>query len=160
MLILEDLDSLVTPQNRSYFLNEVDGFAKNTGILAVATANNPEHLDPALVNRPSRFDRRYAFDLPEAKERARYLVHFTSRLNPELRLAEADALSVVGVTQGFSYAYLKELVLSSMMSWIAAPGSSPFVDFLKANALQLGAQMALDPAPTPRVELSAFGEDD
>ena len=30
MLILEDLDTLITPKNRSHFLNEMDGFADNT----------------------------------------------------------------------------------------------------------------------------------
>ncbi len=62
MLIIEDIDSLVTEHNRSYFLNQLDGFEENAGILTVATSNHPEKLDPAISNRPSRFDRRYYFD--------------------------------------------------------------------------------------------------
>src|SRR5205814_921195 len=102
-----------------YFLNELDGFAKNTGILTVASANDPAKLDPALVNRPSRFDRRYLFALPELQERHRYLHFFTSSLDTNLQLSDEDAGSVAAQTEGFSFAYLKELVLSSMMSWMA-----------------------------------------
>lgn len=35
ILILEDLDSIVTDPNRSFFLNEVDGINENDGILMV-----------------------------------------------------------------------------------------------------------------------------
>src|SRR5205085_9034892 len=64
ILVLEDLDSLVTPRNRSFFLNELDGFAANIGIVTLATTNHPERLDPSILDRPSRFDRKYPFDLP------------------------------------------------------------------------------------------------
>ncbi len=73
------LESIVTPSNRSYFLNELNGFALNTGILVLATANHPELLDPALTERPSRFDRKYNFDLPAEGERESY-IRKTSRL--------------------------------------------------------------------------------
>ena len=49
VLIFEDLDSLVTKHKRSFFLNEMDGFAGNDGILALATTNHPEKLDPAIL---------------------------------------------------------------------------------------------------------------
>ena len=64
LLVLEDLDSLITDENRSFFLNELDGFAANAGILTIATTNHPGRLDPAILDRPSRFDRKYHFGLP------------------------------------------------------------------------------------------------
>src|SRR5205823_2063521 len=36
VLVLEDLDSLITAENRSFVLNELDGFANNAGILTLA----------------------------------------------------------------------------------------------------------------------------
>jgi SpoVK/Ycf46/Vps4 family AAA+-type ATPase len=69
ILVLEDLDSLLTQQNRSFFLNELDGFAANVGIVTLATTNHPERLDPSILDRPSRFDRKHPFDLPELPER-------------------------------------------------------------------------------------------
>jgi transitional endoplasmic reticulum ATPase len=35
MLILEDIDTIVTPSTRSYFFNEVDGLENNDGIFMV-----------------------------------------------------------------------------------------------------------------------------
>src|SRR5262249_40857597 len=49
VLVLEDLDSLVSGQNRTFFLNELDGFAANAGIVTLATCNHPEQLDPAIL---------------------------------------------------------------------------------------------------------------
>lgn len=58
VLILEDLDSLITDQNRSFFLNQLDGLGGNDGLLIIGTTNHFEKLDPALSTRPSRFDRK------------------------------------------------------------------------------------------------------
>lgn len=64
MLVLEDLDSFINNSNRSYFLNQMDGLEDNNGILVLGTTNHPERLDPGIVARPSRFDRKYEFPLP------------------------------------------------------------------------------------------------
>jgi transitional endoplasmic reticulum ATPase len=39
LLVLEDIDTIVTEQTRSYFFNEVDGLENNDGILMIATTN-------------------------------------------------------------------------------------------------------------------------
>ena len=121
ILVLEDLDSLVTAQNRSFFLNELDGFATNVGIVALATTNHPERLDPSILDRPSRFDRKYPFELPAMAERQTYIELWNTSLKPALRLSDAAAAQIAEMTAGFSFAYLKELFLSSMMRWIITP---------------------------------------
>ncbi|MGE0434578.1 MAG: ATP-binding protein [Planctomycetota bacterium] len=118
LMVLEDLDSLITDQNRSYFLNEMDGFARNAGIITLATTNHPEKLDPAILDRPSRFDMKYTFALPGHGERLIYIARWNARLEPSLRLGEADCEHVAGLTASFSFAYLKELFLSSLMHWM------------------------------------------
>lgn len=53
VLVLEDLDSLITDQNRAFFLNEVDGLEDNDGLLLVSLAS----VDPGrqeLINRSAR----------------------------------------------------------------------------------------------------------
>lgn len=47
-LVFEDIDSLVTPAVRSYFLNEVDGLKENDGIFIIASTNHLELLDPGI----------------------------------------------------------------------------------------------------------------
>lgn len=44
MLILEDIETIVTPYTRSYFFNEVDGLENNDGILMVASTNYCTYL--------------------------------------------------------------------------------------------------------------------
>ena len=121
VLVLEDLDLLLTPQNRSFFLNELDGFAANIGIVTLATTNHPERLDPAILDRPSRFDRKYPFDLPEQSERMAYISLWNATLQETLCISDAAILQLSEATEGFSFAYLKELFLSAMMRWIARP---------------------------------------
>ena len=58
VVILEDLDSLINPGNRSFFLNQIDGLENNDGLLIIGTTNHLELIDPALRSRPSRFDRK------------------------------------------------------------------------------------------------------
>jgi AAA+ superfamily predicted ATPase len=118
LLVLEDLDSMIDDQNRSFFLNELDGFENNSGLVVLATTNHPDKLDPAISDRPSRFDRKYYFNLPAAAERLAYIEGWNKQLQPELRLSATAAGVVVQQTENFSFAYLKELFVSSTMQWM------------------------------------------
>ncbi len=142
LLVLEDLDALLNDGNRSYFLNELDGFAANTGIVTLATTNHPERLDPAIVDRPSRFDRKYHFQLPGPAERATYLRGWNSRLAEEMRFPEEMVAELVDSTNGFSYAYLKELMLSAMVDWMSGARSIPIATILRHLVLHLVEQMS------------------
>jgi len=121
LLVLEDLDSLVKNEHRSLLLNELDGFAANTGIVTLATTNHPERLDPALIERPSRFDRKYHFGLPALVERQAYLVQWAATLQQELQPGQDAVADAAARTEGFSYAYLKELCVSALMRWMVVP---------------------------------------
>ncbi|KAK8018428.1 ATPase [Apiospora marii] len=80
LLIFEDLDSLVADKTRSYFLNEVDGLESNEGILMIGSTNHLGRLDPAVTKRPSRFDRKYHFKLPNEVERLAYCRYWHDKL--------------------------------------------------------------------------------
>ena len=143
IVVLEDLDSMIDDKSRAFFLNELDGFETNTGVVVLATTNHPDRLDPAIVNRPSRFDRKYYFNLPAAAERTAYIAVWNRELELELRLAEDDATHIVQQTEGFSFAYLKELFLSSMMQWMAADGRVSMHEIILGEAAQLREQMTV-----------------
>jgi len=137
LLILEDLDSMINDNSRAFFLNELDGFETNTGLVVLATTNHPERLDPAILDRPSRFDRKYYFDLPAEAERSAYIAAWNMKLQPELRVSETVAIDVCKQTEGFSFAYLKELFLSSMMEWLAQAGGLSMDEIIPGQAVQL-----------------------
>ena len=152
LLVLEDLDSLVDDKNRSFFLNEMDGFASNTGIIVVATTNHPERLDVAIVERPSRFDRKYHFELPAAPERQAYIAAWNHTLDAEMRVGDEAFSRLVAQTEGFSFAYLKELFVSSMMRWISAPERVPMDMTIHEQAAALREQMhSMNAANMPHV---------
>lgn len=142
VLVFEDLDSLLNAQNRSFFLNELDGFASNIGVVTLATTNHPERLDPAILDRPSRFDRKYPFDLPEQAERQAYIALWNASLKPALRLSDAGMITLSELTEGFSFAYLKELFLSSMMRWIANEQQGTMEQTMSGQVHTLKEQMA------------------
>jgi ATPase family protein associated with various cellular activities (AAA) len=142
IVVLEDLDSMIDANNRSFFLNELDGFAANTGVVVIATTNHPERLDTAILDRPSRFDRKYYFELPARAERRSYICAWNDALQPDMRLTEPVISETVECTSGFSFAYLKELFLSSMMQWIARPSSGSMDGFVLTRAAILKEQMS------------------
>lgn len=143
LLILEDLDALIKPTNRSFLLNELDGFASNAGICVLATTNYPERLDPSIMDRPSRFDRKYEFGLPGFSERAEYLRLWSESQVNELRLTENGVQQVANITNGFSFAYLKELCIAAVMAWMNSSLPMPMDDIACKQAESLLAQINL-----------------
>jgi len=150
IVVLEDLDAMINDQNRAFFLNELDGFHMNKGLMVLATTNHPEKLDAAILDRPSRFDRKYHFNLPGESERLAYLNHWNDELNPEMRITESIANLVVSRTEGFSFAYLKELVISSMVKWISNHHDTSMEKIVLEQADSLRGELGtVDRAQTP-----------
>ena len=120
LLIFEDLDSLVNDDIRSYFLNEVDGLESNDGILMIGSTNHLDKLDPAISKRPSRFDRKYHFKIPGEEERRLYAEYWRGKLlkNDTVDFPEELAGIVAQLTEGFSFAYLKELFVMALLSLV------------------------------------------
>ncbi len=69
-------------------------------------------------------------------------------------------MAVGALTEGFSFAYLKELVLSSMMAWISANKRSSFSEVLHVQVEPLRAQMSIDAIPTPPTSSDRPEDDD
>ena len=68
LIIIEDIDSLITERNRSEFLNILDGVDVISGIYFIATTNYPERIDPAFMNRAGRFDKSFKIDNPSDRK--------------------------------------------------------------------------------------------
>ncbi|KAG5648905.1 hypothetical protein DXG03_000254 [Asterophora parasitica] len=117
VVILEDLDSLINDSNRSFFLNQLDGLKGNDGLLVIGTTNHFDRLDPGLSSRPSRFDRKFKFDDPDREERALYAKYWQNKLKDNKNISFPDQLvdDIAAVTEEFSFAYLKEAFVSSLV---------------------------------------------
>jgi transitional endoplasmic reticulum ATPase len=124
-LVFEDLDSIVSDSVRSYFLNEVDGIKRNDGILMLGSTNHLDRLDPGISKRPSRFDRKYLFPNPNEPQRVAYAHYWQKKLESNKDVDFPDALceAIASITDGFSFAYIQEAMVASLLA-IAARGGS------------------------------------
>lgn len=111
VILMEDIDSILnTQKNReSILLNLLDGVGALDKVLFLATTNYPELLGSRIINRPSRFDKRFLVPHPSPGARRVYV---------ETMVKEGDAVDVeryVRETQGLSLAHLKELFVSTVV---------------------------------------------
>ncbi|TPX10074.1 uncharacterized protein E0L32_001271 [Thyridium curvatum] len=121
-LVFEDLDTIVSDNVRSYFLNEVDGLKSNDGIFMIGSTNHLDRLDPGisklLQKRPSRFDRKYFFPDPNLKERTAYC-HFWQRKlsdNKDIDFPDKLCTAIAEITVDFSFAYMQEAFVASLLA--------------------------------------------
>ncbi|KAK5109733.1 hypothetical protein LTR62_006573 [Meristemomyces frigidus] len=117
MLILEDVETIVTPQTRSYFFNEMDGLENNDGLFIVASTNFLERLDTGLSKRPSRFDRKYLFPLPNEHERTLYCEYWRHKLasNKAIEFPKQLSPAMAHITPHFSFAFLQECFVATLL---------------------------------------------
>ena len=133
LLIFEDLDSLISDDLKSFFLNEVDGLEDNNGLMMIGSTNYLERLDAGISKRPSRFDRKYHFALPATPERIQYCDFWRSKLakNKGIDFPEQLSTAVAEITEGFSFAYLKETFVTALLIIVGGQrGSSKEIDAL------------------------------
>lgn len=126
ILVIEDLNWLLKEINVSTFLNLLDGVEGSVtgGLLLIATSNYPEQLDPAINNRPGRFD--VVIEIP-CPDRDLRLAFFRRKL-PEASDATVEHLA--GETDELSFAHLQEVLRLSGLQAIHAGRSTRIDDDL------------------------------
>ena len=116
VILMEDLDSLISRYIESEVINLLDGVDGLDKVVFLATSNYPEKLGERVVNRPSRFDRRYYIGPPNAKSRSiffRYLMTQKGQTGEKIEeVAFGNLAQWVADTEGMSIAHLKELFVA------------------------------------------------
>lgn len=105
LAIAEDIDALIDRFGETGYLNLLDGESQIQNVVYVATTNYPERLDKRFADRPSRFDTIRKIGMPTSAARKAYLV---------AKMPDADDVTIarfVSGTDGFSIAYLRELIV-------------------------------------------------
>jgi len=150
LLILEDIDSLIDVENRSFFLNELDGLESNDGILLISSTNHLDRLDPGLSNRPSRFDRKFAFKDPTMSERIMYCQYWKRKLasNKSISFPKALVEHIAAITEDFSFAYMKEAFTSALVSLATGSETGPFGKAIENQIRALRKELD-GPVPNP-----------
>lgn len=87
ILLIEDIDLFGkdrsmngNPALLGEMMNQLDGVQDNTDIITIATTNNKEVLEKALLDRPGRFDKVIDFPLPDENDRLQMIKVFSNGL--------------------------------------------------------------------------------
>ncbi len=119
-VVLEDVDLVAAERTMPgggqgvlfELLNELEGIAEDSDLLAVLTTNRPDVVEPALAARPGRVDLALETSLPDDEGRRRLLRLYARdiELEPE---AEQE---LVARTAGVTGAFVKELMRQAVLS--------------------------------------------
>ena len=110
VVLIEDIDSIIEMYSESEVLQILDGVDNIERVVFVATTNFPENLGGRILNRPSRFDKR--FKMPPPKKSSRRL-YFDALLDTKtIQDYGIDVEKWVNDTDEMSIAHLKELFIA------------------------------------------------
>lgn len=167
-LVFEDLDTIITEDVRSYFLNEVDGLKNNDGIFMIGSTNHLDRLDPGISvrkpryirpsrpslhyimsyleqqKRPSRFDRKYLFPDPNLEQRVSYCHFWQTKLKDNKNIEFPDKLceAIAGITDEFSFAYMQEAFVAALLA--IARNDKPHSEDAENDDMRLTQELADD----------------
>jgi AAA+ superfamily predicted ATPase len=116
IMFMEDLD-FYAPNRSEYgggnvrilgeILNQMDGFEENGDVVVIATTNDIESIEPALKDRPSRFDRVLELKPPDLNGRIRLLKRLLIGHDGMDEISE----NVAQKTDSYNGAQINELVI-------------------------------------------------
>jgi ATPase family associated with various cellular activities (AAA) len=107
LVIMEDIDTIIQYDEQS-MLQMLDGDDQQEHVLYLATTNYPQKIPPRIM-RPGRFDRKLEIGpIPEAG-RTSYFRLKVARMGT---VTEANIREYVDVTNGFSFAQMREFLVS------------------------------------------------
>jgi hypothetical protein len=113
VVIMEDIDSLIERHCESDILNILDGVEELHKIVFLATTNYPGKLGHRIINRPSRFDKRFEIGFPNSQSRRLYLEHLLFEEAPESLGIDLDKW--IKDTSKFSLAHIRELFIAVIL---------------------------------------------
>ena len=108
LAVIEDIDSFLYNNSTKDFLNVLDGNLQVDNIVYIATTNYIDQLEPRIINRPSRFDRKIEIGYPNAEARRLYI---SKKLKAE-DLAKIELEKWVKDTENLTISHIKELIIS------------------------------------------------
>jgi len=123
LFLLEDIDRIfskhekqISTVTKDCLFNCLDGVEELDGVLVLATANYPEDLDSAFLNRPSRFDTIIELSVPNLQLRFEYLQKVFKKDFQD----NSMLLHVAQECEGMSMAFMKEIYFKSVIIALSA----------------------------------------
>ena len=116
LVVLEDAEFCSLDRSFHYnpmigeILQAMDGIAPNEGVITIATTNLVETLDPAIRDRPGRFDHVIQIGAPSLKTREKLLETYAVKFNIDPKVS---MIQVAQSTDNWTGAFLKELLVNA-----------------------------------------------
>ena len=124
LMIIEDIDTAGTVSRKfsdhpilGEYLQAMDGMEPNDGMVILATTNHTENIDPAISDRPGRFDRIIEVPLPNSKQRKKIIKNILQKMPAKL-ISKSVLSEVVRKSEGLSGAWVREVVQSAFIEAI------------------------------------------
>lgn len=136
ILFFEDMDFFASergsgdPKTLGQLLAEMDGLAENDGIVVIGTTNNLRAIEPALAERPSRFDLVLEIGIPTRSARRAILQRLLAKV-PNLDLV-MDCL--LDLTDGMTGAQVQEAAIRSIQHAVLHSTGLPTIDDIRRAA--------------------------
>lgn len=109
LVLIEDLDGLLKiNEYETSLLNMLDGLDQMNNVVFIGNTNYPENLKDRILNRPSRFDKRYYIGPPNAAVRKYY---FENKITAD-DLLKTNINELVEKSEGLTLAHLGEMIKS------------------------------------------------
>lgn len=112
VVLMEDIEAIIEYWSESQVLNILDGVNRVDKVVFISTTNYPEKLGDRIINRPSRFDKRFKIGHPNERSRKIYLEHL---IKVGGKKTKVDVKKWVKDTENMSIAHIKELFTAVMI---------------------------------------------
>jgi hypothetical protein len=123
VILMEDIDSTLEHYPETEVLNILDGVDQVEKAVFLATTNYPERLGARILNRPSRFDKRFKIGHPNEESRMLYFRYLVGgglhgdvmkdkEVDRKVKELGIDLDRWVEDSDGMSIAHLKELFIA------------------------------------------------
>jgi ATP-dependent 26S proteasome regulatory subunit len=127
LLIIEDIDTAGALDRRASdhpllgeFLQSMDGVVPNHGVITLATTNHSNKIDPAIADRPGRFDRIVEVGLPDKEQRFHILHQHLKSMDAAPTVNREAIERLAKTSDGLTGAWLREVIQSALIASISA----------------------------------------
>ena len=125
LIIIEDIDTAGTVSRKftdhpilGEYLQAMDGMESNNGIVILATTNHTENIDPAISDRPGRFDRIIEVPLPDKNQRKQIIQNLLRNMPTKVHTGKGLD-RIASKSKGLSGAWIREVVQTAMIEVIS-----------------------------------------
>ena len=166
LLIIEDIDTAGALDRRASdhpllgeFLQSMDGIVPNHGVITLATTNHSNKIDPAIADRPGRFDRIIEVGLPGKDQRFHIFHHLLKKLDLSRNVTLEVKEKLAKMTEGLTGAWIRAVVQDSLILALSKEknkiGKEHLFDALKDVMERRGMAYRVAPYAPPQAKAKA-----